>query len=83
MPNEVDETVAMRLRIAAKRRLAADIVGFELTAPDERDLPTFTCGAHVAVRAPNGLLRKYSLCNDPAERHRYVIAVKRTTTSRW
>jgi phthalate 4,5-dioxygenase reductase subunit len=34
------------------------------------------------VRVPNGLLRKYSLCNDPAERDRYQIAVKREVTGR-
>jgi phthalate 4,5-dioxygenase reductase subunit len=31
---------------------------------------------------PNGLIRKYSLCNDPAERDRYVIAVLRESTGR-
>jgi len=34
------------------------------------------------VRAPNGALRKYSLCNDPAERERYLIAVKREPAGR-
>jgi phthalate 4,5-dioxygenase reductase component len=40
-------------------------------------LPEFSPGAHTSVRAPNGMIRKYSLCNDPAERERYVIAVLR------
>ena len=40
-------------------------------------LPEFTPGSHISLRAPNGLVRKYSLCNDPAERDRYVIAVLR------
>ena len=31
---------------------------------------------------PNGLLRKYSLCNDPAERDRYLVAVKREANGR-
>jgi len=31
------------------------------------------------VRVPGGAVRKYSLCNDPAERDRYEIAVKRET----
>jgi phthalate 4,5-dioxygenase reductase subunit len=31
---------------------------------------------------PNGLLRKYSLCNDPAERNRYQVAVKREINGR-
>src|SRR5258705_395272 len=37
----------------------------------------FSAGSNVSVRVPNGLVRKYSLCNDPAERDRYLIAVKR------
>lgn len=44
---------------------------------DSGILPSFTPGAHIQVRTPNGLLRKYSLCGDPAESDRYVIAVKR------
>ena len=31
---------------------------------------------------PNGLLRKYSLCNDPAERDRYQVAIKREANGR-
>src|SRR5690606_6031143 len=45
-------------------------------------LPAFSAGAHIAVRVPNGLLRKYSLCNDPAERDRYCVAVKREVNGR-
>jgi phthalate 4,5-dioxygenase reductase subunit len=65
------------LRIAGAETIAEGIRRFELRHPDGADLPEFTPGAHVAVRVPNGLVRKYSLCNDPAERDRYVIAVKR------
>ena len=57
---------------------AADqVFGFELRDPAGAELPAFSAGAHVQVRSPHGLVRKYSLCNDPAERSRYVIAVKR------
>jgi phthalate 4,5-dioxygenase reductase subunit len=56
---------------------AEGIFGFELRDPAGGDLPAFTAGAHVQVRSPHGLVRKYSLCNDPAERRRYLIAVKR------
>ena len=34
-----------------------------------------SAGAHIAVRVAPDLLRDYSLCNDPAERRRYCIAV--------
>ena len=67
----------MPLRVARILDVARDIRSFELVQPDGSELPPFTPGSHVKVQAPNGMLRKYSLCNDPAERHRYVIAVKR------
>lgn len=65
------------LRIARIVDAAEGIRSFELVQADGSELPPFTPGSHVKVQAPNGALRKYSLCNDPAERHRYVIAVKR------
>jgi vanillate O-demethylase ferredoxin subunit len=39
-------------------------------------LPPFQPGAHIDVHLPDGQSRCYSLCNDPAEDDRYVIAVK-------
>lgn len=65
------------LRVAAADMIADGIRRFELRHPDGAALPGFTAGAHVAVRTPGGLVRKYSLCNDPAETDRYLIAVKR------
>src|SRR5258707_12506050 len=65
----------MQLRIRSITYLAEDVLGFELTDPNEHDLPRFTAGAHVAIRVAPGLLRDYSLCNDPAERRRYCVAV--------
>lgn len=64
------------LSIVSKEEIASGIHALELRAPDGADLPEFTAGAHITVRVPNGMVRKYSLSNDPAERHRYVIAVK-------
>ena len=65
------------LRVAGIADVANGIRSFELVLPDGTELPPFTPGSHVKVQAPNGLVRKYSLCNDPTERHRYVISVKR------
>lgn len=70
------------LRIADTSPLAEGIQGFELRPEDGGELPEFTPGAHVEVRVPNGMARKYSLCNDPEERDRYVIAVKREINGR-
>jgi phthalate 4,5-dioxygenase reductase subunit len=65
------------LRVARAEPIARDIHLFEFRDPGGGELPAFTPGAHVTVRAPNGTLRKYSLCNEASERDRYVIAVKR------
>jgi len=70
------------LTVAGVEPLATGIHAFELRAVDGGDLPAFTPGAHVTVRTPGGLLRKYSLCNDCEERDRYVIAVKREASGR-
>ncbi len=67
----------MRLEVHSAAQAAADIFVFELRHPQGFDLPEFAAGAHLTVRSPNGSLRKYSLCNDPGERDRYVIAVRR------
>ena len=65
----------MPLRVTRNDKIADGIHLFEFRDPGGNQLPQFTGGAHIAVRVPNGLLRKYSLCNDPAERDRYQIAV--------
>jgi phthalate 4,5-dioxygenase reductase subunit len=69
-------------RVTRAERIADDIHLFELRDPAGGELPAFSAGAHVSLRVPNGLIRKYSLCNDPAERDRYVIAVKREAPGR-
>jgi phthalate 4,5-dioxygenase reductase subunit len=71
------ETEPFKLRIAQVDEIAREIYRFELVHPEGADLPEFTAGAHLSLRVPNGAIRKYSLSNDPAERNRYVIAVKR------
>jgi len=72
----------MALRVARAERIAEETQLFELRHPEDRGLPVFTAGSHITVRVPNGALRKYSLCNDPGERDRYVIAVKREAPGR-
>lgn len=71
----------MQLRIRKIIYLAEAINGYELVDPRGRDLPRFEAGAHVELRL-GGLLRQYSLCNDPAERRRYCIAVLREAEGR-
>ncbi len=69
-------------RIARIVREALDICSFELVDPDGDGLPRFSAGSHIEVHLPNGLVRQYSLCNDPVDTHRYQIAVLRDPASR-
>src|SRR4051794_28143627 len=72
----------MPLRVTRADKIADGIHLFELRDARGGELPPFSAGAHIAIRAPNGLLRKYSLCNDPAERNRYQVAIKREDSGR-
>jgi tetrachlorobenzoquinone reductase len=45
-------------------------------------LPPFTAGAHIDLHLADGLIRSYSLLNDPSETGRYVIGVKRDPDGR-
>jgi vanillate O-demethylase ferredoxin subunit len=70
------------VRVASKSVEALDICTFELVSADGTPLPAFSAGSHVDVQLPNGLTRQYSLCNDPAESHRYLIGVLKDASSR-
>ena len=82
MADDIPDSEMMRLRVERAEPLAEGIFSFELQHPEGADLPEFTSGAHLTVRVPNGMLRKYSLCNDPSERDRYVIGVRREAEGR-
>ncbi len=72
----------LRLRIRAAVWEAPNILSYELRPLEGGELPAFTAGAHIDLSLPNGLVRSYSLLNDPAQRHRYVIAVQKDRASR-
>jgi phthalate 4,5-dioxygenase reductase component len=72
----------MSLRVAVAEPAARGIQRFELRHPEGAELPAFTAGAHIRIKTPSGAMRQYSLSNDPAERDRYVIAVKREGNGR-
>ncbi|SFV15231.1 PDR/VanB family oxidoreductase [Pseudoduganella namucuonensis] len=70
------------VKVVRKTREALDIAGFELAALDGKPLPPFSAGAHIDVHVCDGLVRQYSLCNDPRETHRYLIGVLRDPHTR-
>jgi len=72
----------MPLRVTRNEKIADGINLIEFRDAGGKPLPEFAAGAHITIRVPNGLLRKYSLCNDPAERDRYQVAVKREANGR-
>jgi vanillate O-demethylase ferredoxin subunit len=76
-------TAAMRpVRIARKTAEALDICSFKLVDPDGGALPPFSAGSHIDVHVAPGLVRQYSLYNDPSETHHNLIGVLRDAKSR-
>jgi vanillate O-demethylase ferredoxin subunit len=75
-------TGGLTVRVAAKTVEAVDICSFELVDTSGKVLPAFSAGSHIDVAVGEGLTRQYSLCNDPAESHRYQIAVLRDPATR-
>ncbi|EIK94144.1 putative vanillate O-demethylase oxidoreductase [Pseudomonas sp. M47T1] len=68
--------------VTSRNNEASDISSFELACAHGGDLPAFSAGAHIDVHLPGGLIRQYSLCNHPQERHRYQIGVLKDPASR-
>jgi phthalate 4,5-dioxygenase reductase subunit len=77
-----DQPPAMSLCVTRNDKIADGIHLFEFRDAACQPLPEFSAGAHITIQVPCGLLRKYSLCNDPAERDRYLVAVKREANGR-
>ena len=77
-----DQPDMMPLRVTRNDRIADGIHLLEFRDPGGHALPPFTAGAHIAIHLPNGLIRKYSLCNDPAGHDCYQVAVKREANGR-
>lgn len=61
---------------------ADGIATFEFRAPSGEPLPPFRAGAHIDVHIHPGCVRQYSLCNDPAERNRFLVAILREQNGR-
>ncbi len=72
----------MTLRVASKVPEADGICSFELVDPAGGQLPAFSAGSHIDVQLAPGLVRQYSLCNDPSETGRYLIGVQLAADSR-
>lgn len=71
-----------KVRVTRVTREAPGINTYELVPVDGTPLERWEPGAHVDVTLPDGTVRQYSLCNDAAETHRYLIAVQREERGR-
>lgn len=74
----------IEVRVARKVVEAEDIVSLDLVSASGALLPPFEAGAHVDVHVPagEGLVRQYSLCNPPGERHRYSVCILKDASTR-
>jgi ferredoxin-NADP reductase len=72
----------MKVWVHTLTHLATDILGVDLRPMPGESLPAFTAGAHIDVHLSNGMVRSYSLSNDPKESHRYVLGVLKDPQSR-
>ena len=61
---------------------AKHIKTFELVDKESAELQAFSAGSHIEIELPDNLRRHYSLCNNPSETHRYLIAVLQEQESR-
>jgi ferredoxin-NADP reductase len=81
-PLAADPASPINVRLRAILFEAEDIALFEFVDPARKALPPFKAGAHIDVHVRRGCVRQYSLCNDPVEGTRYVVAVQREETGR-
>ncbi len=73
---------SLQTRLRAIRWEVEDVCSYTLEPVADEHLPKFSAGAHVDISLAPGLVRSYSLLNDPAEVDRYEIAVHRAPESR-
>jgi ferredoxin-NADP reductase len=72
----------MKLRVEKLSYSTADVIHLKLIHPLRPALPEWGAGAHVDLRLPDGRVRQYSLCGDPADTACYEIAIKREANGR-
>ena len=67
----------LTLKVQDIEQLTSGIKKFTFAASDGSDLPGFTAGAHIDFHLEGGMIKSYSLANDPSESNRYVTAILR------
>lgn len=77
---EPSQLLTVRLRTVQWE--AEAINSYALEPLEGEHLPPFTAGSHLDLHVQEGLIRSYSLLNDPREADRYVIGVHNDPNSR-
>jgi len=72
----------LTVQVVRKTQEASDICSFELAGLHGEALPEFSPGAHIDVLTPNGFRRPYSLCSQPGDGSRYLVAILKEAASR-
>lgn len=80
-PQAAADQLMLRLRRVTWE--APGVLSLDLVAPDGSELPAFEPGAHVDLHWPDGLIRQYSLCGDPADRRTYRVGVREVEGGRF
>lgn len=70
----------LTLTLERKQLVADGVVELVLHSPEP--LPAWEPGAHIDLVFGDELVRQYSLCGDPADRHRFRVAILREAESR-
>lgn len=77
-----DAEEQLDLVVTRREELADDVVGLVLEHPGGQELPPWAAGAHIDLLLTESLIRQYSLCSSPADRHRWMIGVLREPAGR-
>ena len=82
VPQGRDDAGWLRVRVEAIQDISSEARSYVLVPCGGHTLPAWTAGAHIEVELEAGIVRHYSLCDDPAVRNRYRIGVKCETLGR-
>ncbi len=72
----------IEVKIVKRDVVAEDIIALELAPAGGGSLPLADAGAHIDVHVAPGIVRQYSLCNDPAVPGSYRLGVLKEAESR-
>lgn len=72
----IDRVLPLVVTETSREAVAEDVLSLSLSHVDGQRLPGWHLGAHLDVLLPSGRMRQYSLNGDPADPHRYRIAIR-------